>query len=277
MVDKQYFENSDLDIFRWDLQSSSSKDIRDARKIAQSKLIALNPEIIRGIKSNKLDLYNHAQKNHITSLIFPCTYNKGHVNWIGIRYGKSERDIKELNKTVDRMSGFRNGNSSRYANNRSNDIKMQFQKHACLQIDISYDGVDVGIFHAVPYGAIDRIYLHDVIDKDDKSKINLIVQELKKIQFYGYKWHIYDTNAIDEVFLNRIFDFDLRQPEDFLSWYDKYDKDGCFSSMLMHFPRYDKRISENNIIDTCISIIKQLYPLYKAISWDISYKGKNKV
>ena len=44
--------------------------------------------------------------------------------------------------------------------------------------------------------------------------------------------------------------------------------------MLVHFPRYDKRVNTENIVDTVLDIFEQLYPLYKLISWDIEYKGK---
>lgn len=273
MEDELYFTNDELDVFAEHLQTLTSKDVVSLRKSAQAKLIELNPDIMQGIKDSKMILHNHAHKNHMTSLIFPCSYNKGKVNWIGIRYGKAERDIKELNRTVDSMSGFKNGTSSKYANKDEKDIKMQFQKHACLQVNIGYTGLEVGIFHAVPWGAIDRMYLHDILDKNDEEKINKIKDEIRKIQFYGYKWHVYDTTNQDEKYQTEIFDFDLSSPDDFIKWYSEKDKDGCFSSMLMHFPRYDKRINKDNIVNTCLDVMKQLYPLYKAISWDISYKG----
>ena len=268
-----YFSNEDYETFKLENQSLNTKEIRDRRKIIQEKLLRLNDDINEYIKQEGLEIYNHSNRNHITSLIYPCTYNHNHVNWLGVRYGKAERDIKELNKTVDIIKGFNSGRSSKWCEDVNQNTEMQFQKHAYIQIDISYDGVDVGIFHAVPWGAIDRIYLHDIIQKEDIEKMAKIEDELNRIKFYGYQWHAFDFMATDEDKKHRIFDFDNSNIADFFKWYKDNDIDGCYSSMMQHFPRNDERISSKNIENTCRKIIKQVYSLYKAISWDICYKG----
>lgn len=268
-----YFSMDDFETFRPDVQSLNTKEIRDRRKMVQEKLLILNDDIKEYIEQEGLEIYTHPKKNHITSLIYPCTYNHNCVDWLGVRYGKAERDILELNKTFDMARGFNPGKSSKNCADTNQNTEMQFQKHACIQVDISYDGVDVGIFHAVPWGAVDRMYLRDIIYKEDIDKMSKIQDELNNIKFYGYQWRTYNTMTSDESNKHSIFDFDSDNIADFFKWYQNNDIEGCYSSMMQHFPRYDERISSNNIVDTCKKVIKQVYPLYKAISWDISYKG----
>ena len=66
----------------------------------------------------------------------------------------------------------------------------------------------------------------------------------------------------------------MENAEDYISWYKANDRDVCYSSMLVHFPRYDERINKDNIANTSIEIFEQLYDLYKLLSWNIHYTGK---
>ena len=154
--------------------------IESIRKQVQDKLLELNKDILKEIQNKKLELFNHANPKNTTSLTFPCWYNKGKVNWLGVRYGKHPADIRDLNKIV----GARDIDDPKYA----------FQKHACMQVNVGYNGVDVGIFHAVPNEAIDREYLHEHIDKNDTKLLDAILNKLESIKGYGYVWNIWDTN-----------------------------------------------------------------------------------
>ena len=40
-----------------------------------------------------------------------------------------------------------------------------------------------------------------------------------------------------------------------------------WSSMLKHFPRYDEKINNANLLNTCYNIIEQLKPLYELVIW----------
>jgi hypothetical protein len=270
-IDDYYFTDEEYDIFAEKYQNANSKYERDIRKEVQTKMLDLNTDILKEISKRKMELYNHSNPKNTTSLIFPCQYNRGKVNWVGVRYGKHPKDIKELNKTVI---------LNRSA--RDDDPKYAFQKHACMQIDISYNGIDMGIFHAVPQGAIDRSYLHDHINNEDTELLTKIREELSKLKGFGYEWNIWDTN-LEGVELpdfggpnnpEKVYYFDNENNEDFISWYSKNDREGCYSSMLVHFPRYDERIKTDNIVDTSMKIFEQIYPLYKLISWNIHYTGK---
>ena len=252
--DVWYFTDEDYDAFSFENESSTDKPVRDAREGVRLKLLDLNKPLLKRLLKAGIKLYNHPASIRnpklITSLTTPCEFNKGKVSWLGIRYGKSEQHLNLLNYGIE----------PRWKSGRDNEIdKLGFQKYACLQVDVDYSGVDVGIYHAVPHDALDRAYLHDNIDK----KSSEIINALSKIRFKGYEWSIYDPDT-DTV---EIFYFDKRPLEDFIKWYKTNDKDGTYSFMLKHFPRYDFRISRDYIEDTCFDVINELYELYHIISW----------
>lgn len=240
-----YFDELDFNTFEESKVTLNTKDIRDARKRVKGKLLDLNDELLQVLRQAKLDLHNHSNPNNITSLIQPCEYNHGKVNWLGIRYGRSASAIAELN--------FGLGKDEK-------DEKLGFQKYSCMQVNICYDGVEVGLYHAVPADSVDRWNLHEHID--DTELQTKLINEIRNLQGYGYKWIVSDKIG------NRYeFDFDNRKAEEFISFYKEYDKDGCYSSMLMHFPRWDERIQSSNLVMTCYKIIEQLYNLYQLIIW----------
>lgn len=268
-INNFYFTDEEFNIFAQEYQDQRTQYLETMRKEIQTKLLDLNDDILKIIHNDKkLDIFNHYNSSNITSLTFPCWFNKGKVNWLGVRYGKHPADIKALNKIVGTRS--------------SDDPKYAFQKHACLQFNIGYSGVEIGIFHAVPEGAVDRLYLHEHITKNDTELLNQIVNEIQNLRGYGFEWNIWDTNLEGTELPNfggmnypeKIYKFDVENTEDFLTWYNKNDRDGCYSSMLVHVPRYDERINKDNIVKTIIDIFTQLYPLYKLISWNIHYTGK---
>ena len=263
-----YFTDEEYNVFAQDYQNQRTKYLESIRKETQQKLLDLNKDILRELQLRKLELFNHSNPKNTTSLIFPCWYNKGKVNWLGIRYGKHPTDIRDLNKIVGGRS--------------NEDPKYAFQKHACMQVNVGYNGIDIGIFHAVPKEAVDRLYLHDHIDNNDTTLLDKINNELAKLKGFGYEWNIWDTSLegvelpdFDGVNIpEKVYKFDNENEQDFISWYSKNDKSDCYSSMLVHFPRYDERISSENIVETIVTIFEQLYPLYKLISWNIHYTGK---
>ena len=267
-----YFNDEEFDIFAEQYQKQRTHYTETIRKEVQTKLLDLNKEILNGIRLDNLQLFNHMNTNNITSLTFPCCYNKGKVNWLGVRYGKHPADIKDLNKIVEPYNTTRS----------SNDPKYTFQKHACMQVNVGYSGVDIGIFHTVPDGAVDRLYLHEHIKNNDTKLLTEIENELDNLKGYGFEWNIWDTTLENTElpqfggvnYPEKIYKFDTENTESFLSWYDKNDKAGCYSSMLVHFPRYDTRIDKDNIVNTVLAIFNQLYPLYKLLSWNIHYTGK---
>ena len=110
-----------------------------------------------------------------------------------------------------------------------------------------------------PNYAVDRMYMHEHLDDVDLQ--DKIIAEIKELQGYGYVWNIGNEQE------NHTFDLDNEKAEDFISFYRKYDKDGMWSSMLKHFPRYDEKINNANLLNTCYNIIEQLKPLYELVIW----------
>lgn len=243
-----YFDDEDYDVFELSRQGLNTSAEREARENVRLKLLELNKLLLSDITNAGMDLHNHPDsiKNPrlITSLTMPCEFNKGKVNWLGVRYGKSKQHLDLLNYGI---------------NYKDKNDKLGFQKYACMQVDVCYSGVDVGIYHAVPNDALDRGYLQDKIDEIAPE----IIKQLQTIRFKGYKWNVYDPV---ENKLN-VFDFDERPLEEFIPWYKEYDGNGKYSSMLKHFPRLDERISVDNIEDTCFDILSELYDLYRVLSW----------
>lgn len=267
-INEFYFTDDEYDIFAEKYQDQRTHYLEHARKDIQNKLLELNKEILKELPKRNIQVYNHSNSKNITSLTFPCWWNKGKVNWLGVRYGKSPKAIKELNNLIGR--GY-------------NDPDYAFHKHACLQVNLDYKGIDIGIFHAVPDGAIDRQYLHDLIDNNNTQLLSAIQTEIDKLVGYGYEWNIWDTNIEKDKLPDfggdndpeKTYIFDNENKQNFFAWYIKNDRPGCYSSMLAHFPRYDSRINKANLVNTILDIFEQLYPIYKLISWDIEYKGGN--
>ncbi len=254
-----YFTDDEYDVFKEDRQTSALKPEMDMRRRIRQKLLDLNEEILPIIKEKGWNLHNHYKKSNVTSMIVPNELNKGRVNWLGVRYGKSKSELEQLNYGLPR-----------YGDDRSGDI-LGFQKYTCMQINVSYTGFEAGIYFAVPHDSVDRNYLQDKID-DLKDQI---VSELNNLKGYGFKWSVWNTNIDAQNSVpdfgyadpENTFDFDARDPEEFIDWWKKNDVDGCYSSMLMHFPRHDKRISEEAIVETIIDIFEKLYDFYNIISW----------
>lgn len=239
-----YFEDEDYNVFEYSRQVKNGREEKEDRKVVQDKLLELNRTLLPRLYKAGMDLHNHPNRKNITSMTVPCEYNKGHVSWLGVRYGKSEKHLSLLNYGLT------------YADKED---KLGFQKYACMQVDVCYSGVDIGIYHAVPNDALDRAYLHDNIDK----KADDIIAELNKIRFNGYKWSIWNPLIEEEI----VFDFDNIDPKEFINWYKLNDSVGTYSSMLVHFPRNDERISADNLEDTCFKIFSELYGLYQLLSW----------
>ena len=61
---------------------------------------------------------------------------------------------------------------------------------------------------------------------------NLSTKKAEVLEYYDGNDHYY---------------FDNENSEDFITWYSKHDRNGCYSSMLVHFPRYSEKITKDNI------------------------------
>lgn len=241
MLENYYFNEKDYEIFDENNVSSIRPEILEQRKIVQQKLYDINDNIKDELL--KKNLHNHWRNENITSLIYPCVFNLGKVNWLGIRYGRSKREVNQLNCNLGANSKERKG----------------FQKHACFQINIESKGIAIGLYHAVAEGAIDRMFLHEYID----DKKDILIREIEKIQGYGFVWDIWDKQGN-----NYRFEFDNHKPEEFIDFYKKNDTDGRTSFLLYLIPKKDKRIkTQEGIEEISLEIIDILYDFYNEIIW----------
>lgn len=243
----QYFKDNEYEVFTEENQKSIKPEVMSTRKIIKDKLLNINDDIIELIKDENLNLHNHYVSSKLVSSLVPNQFNKGMVNWLGIRLGRSKSELALLNFGLP---------------NDDDDI-LGFQKYTCIQMDLTKTGYEVGIFHSVPYDGVDRAYTHQRLNTDPEFKHKL-VNAIRNLQGYGLVWNIYDTTT----FTLTTFDIDDRNPEDFIQYYDEFDKEGCYSNLMFHFPKYDERIQEDRIVCTTFQSIKTLYELYSLLKWE---------
>lgn len=253
-----YFSNNDFDVFKSENIMRNESDVRQARKIIKSKLLDINEDINE--RMNSMGLYHHKDTAHITSLLMPCEFNHGRVNWIGIRYGKHPSEIDKLNIGVE----------NKY------DI-YGFQKHSCFQLDVCLEGIEMGIFHAVPRGSVDRMYCHQMIEKDDVEFKKRLIEAVNGIIGYGFVWNIgVDGLSMDGFegdsfrFDENVSDGESRESvgERFIKWYSDVDREGRYSSLLYRFDRDDERISSiEGIEEEFFEVVEKLRELYECMVW----------
>lgn len=245
----KYFLFEDYETLFPKNQQDKSSPIIKRREIIKEKMEHINNILVP--KFNKLNLHNHWSSKNLTSLLYPSFYNHNRVGWIGIRYGKSEKEVKFLN--------------SNYGLDKKSEDYSSFQKHACMQFSVVSDGITVGLFHAVANNAIDRGHLHDHLD----SKATEIIKHLKKIQGEEFVWHIYDGQNDKNI---KTFDFDYEAPEEFISFYKKYDRDGLESFMTYYMePDNSNLTSPKKIAEIIEHKVRVLLPLYETIVFRPKY------
>lgn len=232
------FDYNDYELFFPRFATSVDSDIIKKRTGVQEKLLSLLKPIKEHIVKKGYDLHSHWDKKHVTSLLYPCIYNQNYVGWLGIRLGKTKNEINAFCNDFD------------YS--QSNDYG--FQKHGCFQYSLFPDCFWVGIFHAVPYGAIDRYFLHEKIRNPDFQ--NTLVDTLSKLPNESYQWCCGTS----------YFPLDKSIPtSDFIEFYKKNDRDGQ-STMIGRSIRCDAEIiNKKNIVKTIIKKIDDLYVLYELI------------
>lgn len=241
-----FFKFEDYEIFFNRNQYRTDSTIAKKRKAVQEKLIAIHELIYPKVK--KLNLNCHWDPNHVTSLIWPSPYNRNRVNWMGVRYGKTKYEIKQLNKGIIEK-----------------DEEYGFQKHACLQFCIYSKGFDISLYHAVAHGAVDRAHVHEKLD--DQSFRKKLVEEIRKIQGYGIVWYL-DDYIVD---VSEEFVFDEEEPENFIKFYKENDREGKSSYLSFHFEPNSNLIKNKDTIGKLVlEKFDILLPLYNLMSFRIS-------
>lgn len=151
-------------------------------------------------------------------------------------------------------------NELKYTNNK----KASFSQFARLQLGVHFEGVDIGMYYSVTQAGIDRAWLHDKLENGNIDIQNEIIEQIRQLKGKGYAWDIWYINGEHHK-----FDIDTENAEDFIPFFEKYDREGMYSDVLKRFYRNDPRISKDNLVDTCIEVFKDLYPLYMAMVWKV--------
>lgn len=236
-LDDYYFRYEDYEILFNRNMSKEDTNIKKSRVDLRDKILDIHNLIYNDIK--KLGVNCHWRKENISSLIRPCMYNHYRVNWMGVRYGKTEDEVKGLNIGLS-----------------SKDEELGFQKHACIQYAISPYGFEVNLFHAVPKEAIDRDYLHKRLMELDFRKS--IEDELEKLKGYGFIWSIGSKE----------FSLDSNDIREFCEFYLEHDCEGEFSSLSVFFAPDDDEIKDfGSICEVVKKYVKMLVPLYNLVSY----------
>lgn len=235
----------DYETFFPKYQLKDDSIIRKRRDTVRKKLIELNAVLKH--QAVKMNLHNHWASGRkpelITSQISPSEFNHKRLSWICVRYGKHKNNA--------RIGG---GMSEHYES---------FIKHACMQVSIVADGVQIGLFHATANGAIDRDYLKSNIDrlKDD------IHQQIANLRGEQLVWQIYDPKTNNVI---KSFNIDVEEPNSFVNFYKTYDAEGYESFCIYHMQPNDENLkTKASLVRIATDKMAKLHRLYQLITWTI--------
>ncbi|PFT25291.1 hypothetical protein COK52_06810 [Bacillus thuringiensis] len=242
-----YFQYEDFAVFfNRNMRLGSSHPIHKQRIRVKTKLLHIHSIIEKRMK--KLNLHPHRHPNFILSSIIPNKSNRERVSWLGIRYGKSPNVLSSYNVKGVYWDKTKEADS--------------MYQHANIQVGIRGEGVNVTIFHSIANGAMDREYFHKKLHHPEVEEV--IVTCFNLLKGNGFEWRIYDPEANH---VKKVFSIDKRDPKDFISFYENYDREGLESYFLCSFSPNDPRIkTAESIADTSFEIAKVLAPLYHIIS-----------
>ncbi|MFX3637060.1 MAG: phospholipase D family protein [Candidatus Pristimantibacillus sp.] len=234
-----FFQFEDYEAFFYRNEQRKDKGMMQQRTNVREKMLEIHEAIYNDIQA--LNLHCHRRKGNITSLIIPSDYNKKRVGWLGVRYGKSPKELDTLNSGAEK------------------DEELGFQKHACLQFSITKRGFEINLFHAVPKDAFDRNHVHGKFEnKEFLSRIN---DEIRKLKGNNLVWYIYE----DDIPIT--FEIDNEDDDKFIEFYKNHDLSGRESFLSYSLEPDDPRIK--NLFSIAILVkdkIKLMLPLYKAMS-----------
>lgn len=235
------FTEEDYETFSQENLHSKDVEINKRRSTIRSKLIDIHSEVENVIRN--LGLNPHWSKRNITALpyITPRTESTG-VNWIGLRYGRDKRTIKLMTADLPKVS--------------DEDQEFSFLKFQCIQVGISYEGLEISLFHSNPSNSFDRGYLHDKL-KTDTELQNKVIEEIKSLKGYGIKWY---TGQ-------HCFDIDNERAEDFINFYDSKDEYNTYSFAEVLIPRWDRRLCKDQIYNTIMDYVDLFSELYEYTKW----------
>ncbi|HDX9528507.1 phospholipase D family protein [Bacillus cereus] len=255
-LSNQFFKYTDYETLFPRNRYLKSPELRENREQIKKKLLKIHYLLYPYIK--RLDLNCHWNEQNITSSTIPSDYTHNRISWMGVRYGKTESEVKELNY-----------NLPKYSHNKTENEHIGFQKHACIQFSLVSTGFEIMLFHAVANDAVDRGYLRDIIADGHQNTIDLIMKEVEKLKGKGFVWHITDVKNKKHI---ASFNFDTDKSQDFFTFYKKYDENGLESYCSFYIsPDDENLLNRKTIAKVVLKKTKQLLPLYKLIAKRFTY------
>ncbi|MFB7159530.1 phospholipase D family protein [Lysinibacillus sp. NPDC056232] len=240
-----YFNVDDYSIFNEEYWQSGSSEVRMKRKTTQEKFYELNEAIQSFAYRN--DLHPHYKKEHLTSGIVPSIYNFERVTGIWMRYGKHKSELNPFGTTFGK---------------KSSPIE-QFHKHACLQLSIGSEGLNIGMFHST---ANDGVDCHHVDEHWNEVK-QRILNVYDKIKGYNFVWSFYNNRENRTI---DTFEIDVHSADQFIKFYRKYDMLGYESFCMRYYETDDPHIKTyKNISHEVSTIFDAIMPLYQAMTFRI--------
>lgn len=241
-ISKFYFNKEDFEVFDSQRSRIDNPEIIFQRKKTLNKILEIDEDLVQIL--GEMGLEHHYRPANITNSVTRNETNNFTVNWLGVRYWN---DTEKLIAT--------------YASDASST------KYANLQFSLTSKEFEIGLFHAVKDGAIDRDYLHKNIDN---IKDKIIAQlDFIKSQAEGFKWCIHDgENDI------AVFELDKLESQEFIKFYKHYDIDGTFSSFMIKFENNNQSIqTKSQIEEIIVKHFKLIYNLYILIIDHTNYKN----
>ncbi len=238
-LENYFFDFNDYETFFSRNAKLNDSEIKARRLKVQNKLIQVHKKVYTEIK--KMGIECHWRKDNITSLIHPMVYNHYSVGWLGVRYGKTKKELDFFNQGAE-------------------DDYLGFQKHGCIQFCLVPQGFEINLFLSVKNDSIDRADLHQKFPMKRKE----IENELEKLRGLNFIWEINNDNETHR------FVFDKENINEFYDYYIKYDKEGCTSYLVLYYAPDDKRIKTLDMISKeVIEYVKKLLPLYNLLVFRI--------
>jgi hypothetical protein len=245
----RFFLESDFEAYRDDLARSNDEKIISNRMFVVEKLRDLHEQ---GLKKfmNSNGLYEHWQKQHLTSVVWPLKQANGeYVNYVRMGYGKSKQQMKELSKIL----GLTSINDKGY-------MKDDMAFHYVTQLQIALD--EYGWNIALYLGDKGWLEQRNLVKKIESSKVQeeSLIEILRSLQEKGFILYIHlDSES-----------YYFENAEDYLTYIVDYSNKKV--NFRMHICKELERDSEyNDLQGTLQFIIKEfnlLMPLYKFVAWD---------
>jgi len=256
---KHYFNFVDYETLFPRHQGQKNKELSHRRLNIREKLLVLDESISPYME--KWNLHHHWSKKNIVSSTEPNKHNLHRLNWMCVRYGKTENEVREI--------GGHTNSYQRY--DEGSDAFEGFQKHACIQFGLISSGIAITLFHAVADNAVDRELLKQKLHEGDPlflAALEVAIEILKENEFTWYVSGGFEHKTFGYYHFN-----ELATLEGFLDFYHKHDQRGRQSYCSCYIdPDDDRLTSISSFRELFLEKVQVLLPLYNAITFRVNAK-----